>query len=74
VNRPPPGQTGAPPVPRCVTCADEAVPGRVLAVLADGQARVETADAVLQVDVSLVDATVGDTVLVHAGVAIGKRT
>ncbi|MBO2459976.1 MULTISPECIES: HypC/HybG/HupF family hydrogenase formation chaperone [Actinomadura] len=59
----------------CVTCSDEAVPVKVLrlhgADLADvdaGGGRVE------QVSVALVDAAVGDTVLVHAKEAIGVVT
>jgi hydrogenase expression/formation protein HypC len=56
----------------CVTCSDEAVAVRVVRLrdgdLADvdvGEGRVE------EISVALVDATVGDTVLVHAKEAIG---
>lgn len=56
----------------CVTCSDEAVAVRVVRLrdgdLADvdvGGGRVE------EVSVALVDARVGDTVLVHAKEAIG---
>jgi len=57
----------------CVTCSDEAVPVRVLRLrdgdLADvdvGEGRTE------EVSVALVDAEVGDVVLVHAKEAIGR--
>ena len=56
----------------CVTCSDEAVAMRVLRLrdgdLADvdvGEGRIE------EISVALVDAAVGDTVLVHAKEAIG---
>jgi hydrogenase expression/formation protein HypC len=54
----------------CVTCSDEAVEVTVLAVDDDGIARVETGRGVEEVSVALVDAAVGDVVLVHAGEAI----
>jgi hydrogenase expression/formation protein HypC len=54
----------------CVTCSDEAVPVTVLAVDDDGIARVDTGRGVEEVSVALVDAAVGDVVLVHAGEAI----
>ena len=57
----------------CVTCSDEAVPVRIVrlhgADLADvdvGEGRIE------EISVALVDAVVGDTVLVHAKEAIGR--
>jgi hydrogenase expression/formation protein HypC len=57
---------------QCATCADAAVPARIVALLPDAMATVEAADARRQdVSVALVEATVGDVVLVHAGVAIG---
>jgi hydrogenase expression/formation protein HypC len=56
----------------CTTCADAAMPGRVVALLPDGMATVEIGEAERQdVSVELVDARVGEVVLVHAGVAIG---
>jgi hydrogenase expression/formation protein HypC len=56
----------------CVTCSDEAVPVRILRVGDDGLAEVDAGDGrVEQVSVALVDAAVGDTVLVHAKEAIG---
>jgi len=57
--------------PRCVTCADEARAGRVVALLQDGRARVEIGALAEDVSVELVDAAVGDVVLIHGGVAIG---
>jgi hydrogenase expression/formation protein HypC len=65
----------APPVPRCygdvcVTCSDEAVSVRVVELLPDGLARVDTGVSVEEVSVALVEAHEGDTVLVHAKEAI----
>lgn len=54
----------------CVTCADAAVPARVVALLPHGMARVATGAGLAEVSVALVPARVGDTVLVHAGEAI----
>jgi hydrogenase expression/formation protein HypC len=59
----------------CVTCADEAVPVVVARLLGDGLADVDVGGGRLeQVSVALVDADVGDTVLVHAKEAIGVVT
>ena len=46
-----------------------AVPGRVLS-LSDGRAKVDFSGNILEVDVRLVEAKLGDYVLVHAGCAI----
>ena len=54
----------------CVTCSDEAIPVRVLELLPDGLARVDTGVSVEEVSVALVEAREGDTVLVHAKEAI----
>jgi hydrogenase expression/formation protein HypC len=56
----------------CITCADEAIPMRV-AELRDGTAVCTDVDGTAHsVAVDLVaDVAVGETVLVHAGVAIG---
>lgn len=60
--------------PSCATCSDEALPARVLridegAALAVVLLRGEP----VEVDISLVDdATVGDLLLVHGGVAIAN--
>ena len=55
----------------CLTCSDAAVPARVVELLADGMATVDAGAGPEQVSVALVDAGIGDTVLVHAGEAIG---
>jgi hydrogenase maturation factor len=57
----------------CITCSDMAVPVTVTALLGDGLAMVDTGagpGTEEEVSVALVDAGVGDTVLVHAGEAI----
>jgi hydrogenase expression/formation protein HypC len=54
----------------CVTCSDAAVPVTVVRLLADGLAVVHTAAGDEEISVALVEATEGDTVLVHAGEAI----
>ena len=55
----------------CITCADEAVEVRVLSLGDDGLALVETgAGTKEEVSVALVDARVGDRILVHAKEAI----
>jgi hydrogenase maturation factor len=60
----------------CVTCADEAVAMRVVAVDdARGLALCETADGAAResVEIALVDAVAaGDALLVHAGTALTK--
>ncbi|WP_067456165.1 HypC/HybG/HupF family hydrogenase formation chaperone [Actinomadura macra] len=59
----------------CVTCADEAVAVRVVRLVDGGLADVDAGDGrVERVSVALVDAAVGDTVLVHAKEAIGVMT
>lgn len=54
----------------CVTCSDAAAPGTVVALLDDGLAIVGTPAGQEEVSVALVEAGIGDTVLVHAGEAI----
>ena len=54
----------------CITCSDEAVPVRVVELMGDDLARVDTGVSVEEVSVALVDAAVGDTILVHAKEAI----
>ncbi|MFC5746243.1 HypC/HybG/HupF family hydrogenase formation chaperone [Actinomadura rugatobispora] len=54
----------------CVTCSDSAVRVRVRELLPDGLAIVETEAGPEEVSVALVDARVGDDVLVHAKEAI----
>lgn len=55
----------------CITCSDEAVAVRVVQLMADGLALVDTGVGVEEVSVALVDAHVGETILVHAKEAIG---
>jgi hydrogenase expression/formation protein HypC len=56
----------------CITCGDDGVPMRVLRIdTARGLALCEDEDgARSSVEIALVDADVGDTVLVHAGTAL----
>jgi hydrogenase expression/formation protein HypC len=54
----------------CITCSDTAVPVRILRLLADDLAMVDTGSGEEEVSVALVSAAVGDTVLVHAREAI----
>ena len=54
----------------CVTCADVAVHVRVVRLLPDALADVDTGQGVERVSVALVSAAVGDTILVHASEAI----
>ena len=59
----------------CITCADEAVPVRVVRLLPDDLALVATdAGTEEEVSVALVDAAPGDTLLVHAKEAIAVVT
>jgi len=54
----------------CITCGDVAVEVRVVRLLPDELADVDTGGGTEQVSVALVSALVGDTILVHAGEAI----
>lgn len=54
----------------CITCSDEALPVTIVELLADELARVDTGQSVEVVSVALVDAGVGDVILVHAKEAI----
>ncbi|MET7335054.1 HypC/HybG/HupF family hydrogenase formation chaperone [Nonomuraea sp. NPDC005650] len=54
----------------CVTCGDVAVEVRVVGLLPGGLARADTGEGTEEISVALVEARVGDTVLVHAGEAI----
>jgi hydrogenase expression/formation protein HypC len=58
----------------CITCSDIAVQVRVAKLLPDGLALVDTGSGQEEVSVALVSAAVGDTILVHAGEAIGVVT
>jgi hydrogenase expression/formation protein HypC len=55
----------------CLTCSDAAVQVTVVELLADELAIVDTGQGREEVSVALVEAAVGDTILVHAGEAIG---
>jgi len=50
----------------CITCSDEALPFVVVRLLSDDLALVDTGSGFEEVSVALVEAGVGDTVLVHA--------
>jgi len=54
----------------CITCSDEGRVAEVTAVYGDGRADVLVGGRPAVVDVSLVDAGLGDLLLVHAGVAV----
>ena len=54
----------------CITCSDMAVEVRVVRLLDDAMAVVDTGRGEETVSVALVTARVGDTVLVHAREAI----
>lgn len=54
----------------CITCSDQAVPVRILELLDDDIALVDTGQSHEHVSVALVTAGIGDTVLVHAKEAI----
>ncbi|GAA1957547.1 HypC/HybG/HupF family hydrogenase formation chaperone [Amycolatopsis minnesotensis] len=54
----------------CVTCSDFAVQVRIVELLEDGLAVVESGSGREEVSVALVSAQVGDTVLVHAKEAL----
>ena len=54
----------------CITCSDMAVEVRVLRLLDDEMAVVESGAGEETVSVALVTASVGDTILVHAREAI----
>jgi hydrogenase expression/formation protein HypC len=56
----------------CVTCSDEAVPVRVVQLLHADLAMVDTGQSLEEVSVALVEAAVGDTILVHAKEAIAR--
>jgi len=68
VNPVPPG--GACYDEVCVTCSDAAVAVTIVRMLDDDLAVVDTGDGEEEVSVALVDAGVGDTILVHAREAI----
>ena len=72
-GREPPGPGAA--VPECygdvcITCSDTAVEVTIVRLLTDGLAVVDTGQGEEEVSVALVQAGVGDTILVHAKEAI----
>lgn len=54
----------------CITCSDEAVAVRIVQLLPDELALVDTGSGTEEVSVALVSAGVGDEILVHAKEAI----
>lgn len=54
----------------CITCSDQAVEVTVVRLLEDDFALVRAGSGEEQVSVALVEAGVGDTILVHASEAI----
>jgi hydrogenase maturation factor len=56
----------------CICCSDEAIAGRVLALLPGGMAAVDFGGAVEEVSVALIETAPGDSILVHAKVAIAR--
>jgi len=56
----------------CITCGDVAVPVRILELLANDLARVDTGQTVEEISIALVDTHVGGRVLVHAKEAIAS--
>jgi hydrogenase expression/formation protein HypC len=54
----------------CITCSDEAVAVRIVELLPDDLAVVDTGSGLEEVSVALVSAGVGDEILVHAKEAI----
>lgn len=56
----------------CITCSDLGVQARVVELTPGGNARVEIGTILEEVNIELVEAAPGDTVLVHAKVALRK--
>jgi len=54
----------------CITCSDEAVAVRIVQLLPDDLAVVETGFGTEEVSIALVSAGIGDEILVHAKEAI----
>jgi len=54
----------------CITCSDEAVAVRIVQLLPDELAVVDTGSGMEEVSIALVSAGVGDEILVHAKEAI----
>ena len=57
----------------CHLCGDVAVPGRVVAIDADARTAIVAVECgAVNVSLDLVDAMLGDTLLVHLGFAIAR--
>jgi hydrogenase expression/formation protein HypC len=56
----------------CITCSDQAVAVRVVELLPNDLALVETGSTIEEVSVAFVSAKVGDEILVHAKEAIAQ--
>ncbi len=56
----------------CITCSDQAVMVRIIELLDDRMALVDTGSGRETVSIALVTAAVGDTILVHASEAIAR--
>jgi hydrogenase maturation factor len=54
----------------CITCSDTAQPFLITELRSDAMALVDTGAGLEEISVGLVDAHIGDTVLVHAKEAI----
>ena len=54
----------------CITCSDEAIAVRIVQLLPDDLAVVDTGSGTEEVSIALVSAGVGDEILVHAKEAI----
>ncbi|MBV8992432.1 MAG: HypC/HybG/HupF family hydrogenase formation chaperone [Pseudonocardiales bacterium] len=54
----------------CITCSDQAIAVRVVELLPDELAMVDTGSGMEEVSVAFVSAKVGDEILVHAKEAI----
>ena len=70
-----PGMPGRPDdVTHCVTCGDDGVPMRVVRIDQDRALALcqDDAGARSSVEIALVDAALGDTLLVHAGTALTR--
>lgn len=54
----------------CITCSDEAIAVRIVRLLPDDLAVVDTGSSMEEVSIALVTAGIGDEILVHAKEAI----
>ena len=56
----------------CHLCGDEALVARIVSVAPGSRSAIVSKGAMTTIALDLVDASVGDDVLVHAGFAIGR--